>query len=256
MANYQHLRSSTAGKKPAPQQIKTGELAINLTDRKLFSKNELGQVFEFALGGSGSGGDGGGGGTPVITPFIGLPDTPLTYVGQGGRMLQVNQDETGLIFVDKPAGGGLGGGFDPTLYLGYGYPTVENPDPKKPSQTGAVKNLQEVVNHLFTYASSGKDALIDAFQSVGLPADKNTTFKQMARTIKGLKGYTFSITTGDKLPVNSVFDATFIRPKIKDNSQILSTVPSAKKIPTDLVTSGWDQSTQIPITDTVRITII
>lgn len=46
----------------------------------------------------------------VVTPhdepesFVGLTDTPARYTGQKGKILEVNAGETGMAFVDKPAG--------------------------------------------------------------------------------------------------------------------------------------------------------
>ncbi|AHY25235.1 long tail fiber protein distal subunit [Pectobacterium bacteriophage PM2] len=50
----QFKRSNTAGARPTSEQIAEGELAINLTDRTLFTKNTLGQVIDlgFAKGGT------------------------------------------------------------------------------------------------------------------------------------------------------------------------------------------------------------
>ena len=48
--------SSVAGKVPDASALETGELAINLVDQKLYSKDAGGNVFE--LGGSGNVGSG------------------------------------------------------------------------------------------------------------------------------------------------------------------------------------------------------
>lgn len=58
MANtVQHKRSSTAGAQPTAGAIAVGELAINLADRKLYSKTAGGTVVPIGGGATGSGGD-------------------------------------------------------------------------------------------------------------------------------------------------------------------------------------------------------
>lgn len=53
MANYQHKRSSVAGKTPLAGDLLEGEIAVNIKDRKLFAKDDQGTVFEFLGGNSG-----------------------------------------------------------------------------------------------------------------------------------------------------------------------------------------------------------
>ena len=53
MANYQHKRSQVAGKVPLAGDLLEGEVAVNIKDRKLFSKDDQGVVFEFLGGNSG-----------------------------------------------------------------------------------------------------------------------------------------------------------------------------------------------------------
>jgi hypothetical protein len=50
-------KSSTAGKVPLTTDLVQGELAINLADRKIYSKNAAGAVIEFGGGGAGGGTD-------------------------------------------------------------------------------------------------------------------------------------------------------------------------------------------------------
>lgn len=58
MANtIQIKRSSTAAAVPTSGQLAEGELAVNLTDRKLFSKNSSGTVFQLGGGATGAGQD-------------------------------------------------------------------------------------------------------------------------------------------------------------------------------------------------------
>lgn len=58
MANtIQIKRSSTAAAVPTSGQLAVGELAVNLTDRKLFSKNGSGTVFQLGGGATGAGQD-------------------------------------------------------------------------------------------------------------------------------------------------------------------------------------------------------
>ncbi|AFK66647.1 hypothetical protein COPG_00051 [Colwellia phage 9A] len=45
--NYSHRKSSQAGKVPAPELLRVGEIAVNLTDKKIFSKDEDGRVISF-----------------------------------------------------------------------------------------------------------------------------------------------------------------------------------------------------------------
>ena len=53
MANYQHKRSQVVGKVPLAGDLLEGEVAVNIKDRKLFSKDDQGVVFEFLGGNSG-----------------------------------------------------------------------------------------------------------------------------------------------------------------------------------------------------------
>jgi len=58
MANtIQIKRSSTAAAVPTAGQLAVGELAVNLVDRKLFSKNVAGTVFQLGGGATGAGQD-------------------------------------------------------------------------------------------------------------------------------------------------------------------------------------------------------
>lgn len=58
MANtIQIKRSSTTGAVPTAGQLAVGELAANLVDRKLFSKNADGTVFQLGGGATGAGQD-------------------------------------------------------------------------------------------------------------------------------------------------------------------------------------------------------
>jgi hypothetical protein len=42
------LRSTVAGRVPAPAQVAEGSLALNLADRRLYSKDHTGEVFRLA----------------------------------------------------------------------------------------------------------------------------------------------------------------------------------------------------------------
>ena len=58
MANtIQIKRSSTAAAVPTAGQLAAGELAVNLVDRKLYSKNASGTVFQLGGGATGAGQD-------------------------------------------------------------------------------------------------------------------------------------------------------------------------------------------------------
>jgi hypothetical protein len=45
---FKLLRSTVAGRVPAAAQVAEGSLAINLADRRLYSKDHLGEVFRLA----------------------------------------------------------------------------------------------------------------------------------------------------------------------------------------------------------------
>lgn len=46
----QHLRTSVAGRQPSPASIEVGEIAINMTDKVLYTKNDAGQVIRVGTG--------------------------------------------------------------------------------------------------------------------------------------------------------------------------------------------------------------
>lgn len=51
MANkVQHLRTSVAGRQPSAAAIAVGEIAINMTDKVLYTKNDAGQVIRVGTG--------------------------------------------------------------------------------------------------------------------------------------------------------------------------------------------------------------
>lgn len=51
MANkVQHLRTSVAGRQPSAAAIEVGEIAINMTDKVLYTKNDAGQVIRVGTG--------------------------------------------------------------------------------------------------------------------------------------------------------------------------------------------------------------
>ncbi len=55
--SIQAYHSSTAGVEPSAVNLLEGELAVNVTDRKLFTKNASGVVVSVAGGASGGGAD-------------------------------------------------------------------------------------------------------------------------------------------------------------------------------------------------------
>jgi hypothetical protein len=63
----------------------------------------------FYLLGSGTISTSASGDTIIIngTTFLSLPDTPDSYIGQGGRYVAVNGNETAVEFVNAPAGGDI-----------------------------------------------------------------------------------------------------------------------------------------------------
>lgn len=54
-------------------------------------------------------------GTDGATTFLGLTDTPSTYIGQSGKFPKVNAGENGLEFDDVPSSGGTWGSITGTL---------------------------------------------------------------------------------------------------------------------------------------------
>lgn len=51
MANkVQHLRTSVAGRQPSPASLEVGEIAINMADNILYTKNDAGQVIRVGTG--------------------------------------------------------------------------------------------------------------------------------------------------------------------------------------------------------------
>lgn len=46
----QHLRTSVAGRQPSAAAIEVGEIAINMTDKVLYTKNDAGQVIRVGTG--------------------------------------------------------------------------------------------------------------------------------------------------------------------------------------------------------------
>lgn len=57
MANtIQIKRSSVAGKVPLATDLNTGELAINLADKKIFTRDAAGTIIELGAGSGGGGG--------------------------------------------------------------------------------------------------------------------------------------------------------------------------------------------------------
>jgi len=57
MSNIIRLkRSSTSGAIPSTADLAVGELAVNLNDRKIFTKNHLNAIVELGGGGGGTGG--------------------------------------------------------------------------------------------------------------------------------------------------------------------------------------------------------
>jgi len=83
---------------------------------------------------------------------------------------------------------------DPTDYLGKDIPTVELPDPGNPAETGDVKSITDIVNHLFMFASNGKKVIIDAGKKVSLPMEYGMTFDEIARVILSIDSVSFTIT--------------------------------------------------------------
>ena len=84
-------KSSVAGKVPAAGDLEIGELAVNLTDQKLYSKNASGTVVQLG-GGSGSG--------DVVGPSSATDNALARFDGTTGKLIQngtVTQDDDGNI---------------------------------------------------------------------------------------------------------------------------------------------------------------
>lgn len=82
-------KSSVAGKVPAAGDLEIGELAVNLTDQKLYSKNASGTVVQLG-GGSGSG--------DVVGPASATDNALARFDGTTGKLIQdgtVTQDDNG-----------------------------------------------------------------------------------------------------------------------------------------------------------------
>lgn len=78
--------------------------------------------------------------------------------------------------------------FNPAKYLGLGVKSVEHPNTNDPAQTGYVRNTQDAMNHLFTFAANGKDKLLAALRAEGVILPKGSTFEEIARAISQLEG--------------------------------------------------------------------
>ena len=82
-------KSSVAGKVPAAGDLEIGELAVNLADQKLYSKNASGTVVQ--LGGSSGSGD-------VVGPSSATDNALARFDGTTGKLIQngtVTQDDDG-----------------------------------------------------------------------------------------------------------------------------------------------------------------
>ena len=83
-----------------------------------------------------------------------------------------------------------GGGFSSSDYVGLGIPSVANPNPSKPHETGNVTTTTEALNHCFIFANSGKTVIIDAGLAVGLPFEHGMTFAEIAGVFERIDGFT------------------------------------------------------------------
>lgn len=82
-------RSSVAGKVPAAGDLQVGELAVNLTDKKIYSKDSGGTVIQLG-GGSGTG--------DVVGPSSATDNALARYDGTTGKLIQnsiVSLDDNG-----------------------------------------------------------------------------------------------------------------------------------------------------------------
>ena len=85
--------STVAGRKPAADALETAELAINLVDKKLFTKDAAGNIIQLGAGGEVPSGD-----------TDGRPDAPT--VGE----LYYDTDEAALLYWDGSAWQEVGSG--------------------------------------------------------------------------------------------------------------------------------------------------
>ena len=76
-----HKKSSVAGKVPLATDLEVGELAINLADKKLFSKDSGGNVVEITTGGGGG-----------ATNLDGLTDVTISTPSAGHYVLLILAD--------------------------------------------------------------------------------------------------------------------------------------------------------------------
>lgn len=84
--------------------------------------------------------------------------------------------------------------FDSTKYVGLNKPTrVIAPDEVvAPEVSGQIADLQQAINHVFTFANSGKTAILTSGKQVGLPFTDYMTFHDIADIIGSLDSFTFS----------------------------------------------------------------
>lgn len=95
MVSITHKRTSVAGKAPAPASLEIGELAINLADKKLYTKDVGGTVIELGGGGGGSLPDLSDTTVPAAKPTGGYPE------GADGRGLLALDPSKGLADPDR-----------------------------------------------------------------------------------------------------------------------------------------------------------
>lgn len=96
-------RSSVAGKIPTTAQLELGELAVNTTDGKLYTKKEVSGVASVVEIGAG----GGGGGVSASSTILELPNTAIAsnvVLGAGYNGLSVGPVEISAGYtVEVPA---------------------------------------------------------------------------------------------------------------------------------------------------------
>lgn len=154
--------SHVPGKVPGNTDLDYGELAVNTYDGKLYLKKSDGTENVVEIGGRLFEDENGG--VVDLTPL----SSRVTALETTGTILNSRMDTLESVMaemtqkMDKID-------FDPLQYNGLGVPSVENPNMTDPAQSGNVQGLQDTINHLFTFANSAVNSIVEKVGEVGLP---------------------------------------------------------------------------------------